>query len=153
MPTHPIPADYPQLGPSIAVRDCAAAIEFYKQAFGAIERMRLNEPSGKVGHAELQFGTGLLMLCDKYEGYNFTPDDLGGKTTVVLHLYVEDVDATVARAVEAGARLVLPVADQFYGDRSGRVQDPYGHVWLIASRIENMPPEEMKKRAAEAMKS
>jgi PhnB protein len=149
MKAQPIPSNYPQFTATIAVRDAAAAIEFYTRVFGAKERLRLTEPSGKIGHAELEFGNnGLLMLADRYEEWNLTPDDVGGKTTVVLHLYVEDVDATIERAVAAGAKLAMPPADMFYGDRSGRVIDPFGHIWLISTHIEDVSPEEMKRRFA-----
>jgi PhnB protein len=146
MKAKPIPSNYPQLTPSIATRDTAAAIDFYKQAFGARERMRLTEPGGRIGHAELEIGTGLLMLSDKYEGFNYTPDDADGKSTVVLHLYVEDVDATIDRAVAAGAKVTMPPTDQFYGDRSGRILDPFGHIWLISTHVEDVSVEEMKNR-------
>ena len=144
-----IPSNYPQLIPTIAVRDAASAIEFYRRAFGAKERLRLTEPGGKVGHSELEFGSsGLLMLADAYPEWNTTPEDAGGKTTVVLHLYVEDVDAVIERAVAEGAKTLIPVADQFYGDRSGRILDPFGHVWIISTHIEDVSEEEMKRRFA-----
>ena len=144
----PIPADYPQVCASICTRNTAEALEFYQKAFGATVRLCLKEPGGKVAHAEILIGSGLVMLADKYEGYNFSPDELEGKTTVVLHVYVDDVDAMIERAVAAGAKMVLAPSDQFYGDRSGRVLDPYGHVWLLASRIEDVSPEETERRAA-----
>ena len=146
MKANPIPTNYPQLCASIATRDTAGAIEFYKQAFGAKVRMCLKEPGGRIGHAELEFGSGLLMLSDKYEGFNNSPDDADGKTTVVLHLYVEDVDATLDRAVAAGAKLTMPAKDQFYGDRSGRIVDPFGHVWAIATHVADVSMEEMEKK-------
>jgi PhnB protein len=147
MKPNPIPSNYPQLTPAIAVRDGAAAITFYQKALGAKVRMCMKDPSGKVAHAELEIGTGLLMLADKFEGYNHTPDDLKA-STVTFNLYVEDVDAAVARAVEQGATLLFPVKDQFYGDRSGRVRDPFGHVWILSSHIEDVSPEEMDRRMA-----
>jgi PhnB protein len=146
MKANPIPSNYPQLCASITTRDTLSAIEFYKQAFGAKVRMCLKEPGGKVGHAELEIGSGLLMMADKYEGFNNTPDDTGGKSTVVLHLYVEDVDATLDRAVAAGAKLTMPAKDQFYGDRTGRIVDPFGHVWAIATHIADVTVEEMEKQ-------
>jgi len=146
MKANPIPTNYPQLTASITTRDTASAIEFYKQAFGAKARMCLKEPGGKIGHAELEIGSGLLFVSDKYDGCNNTPDDADGKTTVVLHLYVEDVDATLDRAVAAGAKLVMPAKDQFYGDRTGRIVDPFGHVWCIATHVADVSEEEMKKQ-------
>ena len=153
MKPNPIPSNYPELIPVIAVSDGQGAIEFYKEVFGAKERSRMADPSGKVMHAELEFGSSLLMLAEKCEGYNFTPEELDGKSPVALHLYVEDVDATVERAVETGGSVVIPVADQFYGDRSGRVRDPFGHIWLVSSHVEDVPPEEMKRRAAAFMET
>lgn len=147
MKTSWLPSNYPQFSAAIAARDAAAAIAFYLKIFGAKERIRLVERSGKVGHAELEFpGGGVLMIADRYEGCNETPDDLGGKTTVTLHLYVEDVDAAVQRAVDAGAKLLGAPTDQFYGDRNGRIMDPFGHVWALSTHIEDVSVEEMKRR-------
>jgi PhnB protein len=153
MKPNPIPDNYPQLIPVIAVRDGKGAIEFYKQAFDARERTRMEDPSGKIMHAEIEIGSALLMLADKCENYNYTPEEVDGKSPIALHLYVEDVDATVESAVAAGGTVVIPVADQFYGDRSGRVRDPFGHVWLISSHIEDVSPEEMERRSAAFMES
>ena len=147
MKARPIPSNYPQFSATIAVRDAKAAIAYYSEVFGAKKRMRLLEPGGKIGHAELVFEKGgLLMLSDSYPEWNVTPDDLGGKSTVVLHLYVESVDATIERAVATGGKLAMPIANHFYGDRSGRVVDPFGHVWLISTHIEDVSPDEMQKR-------
>jgi len=147
MKPSPIPANYPQLSPYITVSNATAALEFYQKAFGATVRMCMKDPGGRVGHAEVNIGHGLLMLSDPYEGHTPSPDKLGG-TTATLALYVEDVDATVARAVAAGAKVVMAVDDRFYGDRSGRILDPFGHMWNIATHIEDVSPEEMDRRMA-----
>jgi PhnB protein len=144
-----MPEDRPNLLPYICVNGGAAAIDFYQKAFGAVELQRLSDPSGKVGHAELKLGDTILMLSDEFPEYGAkSPEALGG-SPVMLHLYVEDADAAVARAVEAGATLESAVADQFYGDRGGKLTDPFGHRWWIASRIEEVAPEEQRRRAKE----
>lgn len=132
--------------PMLAVRGAAQALEFYKQAFGAVELFRL-EDGDKIGHAQIRIGTAEIMLADEYPEHNASPSQLGG-TSVILHLYVEDVDAVAAQAVAAGAELVRPVEDQFYGDRSGKLRDPFGHVWLIATPVEVVSIEEMQRRLA-----
>jgi PhnB protein len=148
MAVKPIPDDYPPLSPYLAIDGAAEAIEFYKKAFGAVERMRLAAPGGRIGHAEIQIGDALVMLADEHPEHNFRgPKTLGG-SSVTLHMYVENVDAFCERAVNAGATLVRPLADQFYGDRSGQLRDPYGHVWSVATHIEDVTPEEMQKRMA-----
>ncbi len=142
----PMPAEYPGVTPYLSVNDAAAAIEFYKKGFGATELMRLPGPDGKLGHAEIRIGNALVMLADEYPAYgNLSPKTLGG-SAVRLHMYVEDVDAFFDKAVAAGAKVLIPIADQFYGDRSGRLEDPFGHVWLISTHIEDVSPEEMQKR-------
>ncbi len=144
----PIPDGYRGATPYLTVKCAADAIEFYKKAFGAIETMRIGDPGGKIGHAEIQIGEARLMLSDEYPEMNvLSPETIGG-SPVVIHLYVEDVDAMAARAVEAGATVARPVADQFYGDRGGKFTDPFGHHWWIATHKEDVSPEEMKKRAA-----
>lgn len=136
----------PILAPSLAVSDAARAIEFYKAAFGAVELYRLTDKSnGKIGHAEITINGALLMLADEYPGFNKSPDTLGG-TAVRLHLMCDDVDATFAKAVEAGAAVIAPVEDQFYGHRLGRVRDPFGHEWMLSKEIEKISPEEMQRR-------
>lgn len=144
----PIPEGYEMITPYIGVNDGAAAIEFYKKAFGATEIMRMPGPDGKVGHADLLlFGRMHLMLADEAPQMGFrSPRTLGG-SPVMLHVYVEDADATVERAVSAGAKLLRPVADQFYGDRAGGIEDPFGHSWWFATRKAILSPEEMEKRA------
>lgn len=141
----PVPDGRPALTVSIVAADAAAAIAFYVAAFGAAEEFRLTEPSGKVGHAELRLGGTVLMLSDPYPDYGAVPPREGGRATR-LHLYVEDVDAAIARAVSAGAKVERPAADQFYGDRSGTVIDPAGHAWHLASRREEVSPAEMQAR-------
>lgn len=144
----PIPAEYPGITPYLGVKDAAAAIEFYKKAFGATERMRLDAPGGKIGHAEVAIGNTIVMLADESPEYgNLSPQTLGG-STVRLHMYVENVDAFFDKAVAAGAKILIPIADQFYGDRSGRLEDPFGHVWLVSTHTEDVSPEEMERRMA-----
>jgi PhnB protein len=144
----PIPDNYHVVTPYLSIRGAANAIEFYKKAFGATERMRMSQPDGRVGHAELQIGDSCVMLADEFPEMDFRgPHSVGG-SPVHLHLYVEDVDAVVAQAVGAGAKVVRAVQDQFYGDRSGTITDPYGHVWHVATHKEDLSPEEMRKRAA-----
>ncbi|CAJ60246.1 MULTISPECIES: VOC family protein [Frankia] len=142
----PIPDDYPRLCPYLCVDGAAAAIEFYASVLGATERMRLAGPGGTVAHAELALGDSVLMLSDEFpEMGAVSPASVGG-SPVTISLYVEDVDATYDRALAAGATAVRPVADQFYGDRSGQFTDPFGHRWSIASRVEQVPPQEMAAR-------
>jgi PhnB protein len=144
----PIPAGYEGAIPYLCVHDAAAAIEFYTRAFGAVELMRMADPSGRVGHAEIKIGGAIIMLSDEHPEMGGTsPKTLGGTPVNVL-LYFEDVDAIAKRAVAAGGRLTRAVEDQFYGDRSGRLEDPFGHVWWIATHKEDVSPEEMKRRAA-----
>ena len=140
------------LMPYIAVRGGAKAIDFYVEALGAVEKYRLVDPAdGKVGHAELTLGDNTLMLSDEYPDFGaLSPESLGG-SPVKLHLYVDDADETFARAVQAGAIELRPVKDQFFGDRSGLIQDPFGHSWFIASKVEDVSPQEMQKRWAEGL--
>lgn len=141
-----IPEGWHAVTPYLVVKDAARAIDFYRQAFGAEETMRLAEPSGKIGHAEIKIGGAYIMLADEYpEQGHRSPQSLGG-SPVNIHLYVEDVDAVASRAVEAGGKLLSPVADQFYGDRSGRLEDPFGHTWMISTHKEDMTPAEMQQR-------
>jgi len=143
-----IPEGFQGATPYLCARGAAAAIEFYKKAFGAIEIMRMEAPDGRLGHAEIQIGTAKLMLADEYPEMGFrSPQTLGG-SPVTIHIYVEDVDALAAQAESAGAKVLRPVADQFYGDRSCQLADPFGHVWSFATHKEDISPEEMKRRAA-----
>jgi PhnB protein len=132
--------------PYLCCQDAARAIDFYKQAFGATEVMRLAEPSGRIGHAEIKIGEAVIMLADEYPEMGVrSPLSLGG-TPVAIHLYVSDVDALAERAVAAGATVLRPVADQFYGDRSGTISDPFGHRWFLATHTEDVSPQEMRQR-------
>ncbi len=143
---NPIPAEYPGITPYLGVKDAAAAIEFYKRAFGATELMRLPMPDGKIGHAEVKIGNSIVMLADESpEASHYSPQTLGG-SSVKLHMYVEDVDAFFERATAEGAKVIIPVADQFYGDRSGRLEDPFGHLWIVSTHTEDVSPEEMNRR-------
>jgi PhnB protein len=147
----PIPEGYHTLTTYLAVDDAAAAINYYTRAFGAKELGRMDAPGGKVGHAELEIGDSRLMLSDPFpQSSTRPPKELGG-TTASVFLYVEDVDAVVQRAVDAGATVTMEVADQFWGDRFGTVTDPFGHVWSVATHVEDVPPEEMADRAKAAM--
>jgi PhnB protein len=151
MATKPIPEGYHTATPYLAVDDAAEAIEYYKNAFGAKERSRMEAPDGSIGHAELEIGDSLVMLSDPFpQATTRTPKELGG-TTATVFLYVEDVDAVVKRAVDAGATVTMEVADQFWGDRFGAITDPFGHSWSIATHVEDVPPDEMARRAEEAM--
>ncbi len=146
----PIPEGYHTATPYLIVRDAASAIAFYKQAFGATELMRHADASGRIGHAEIQIGDSHIMLADEFPEMGFRSPQAYGGSPVSIYLYVDDVDAIADRAVAAGAKLDRPVQDQFYGDRSGGVTDPFAHVWHIATHIEDVAPEELRKRAAAA---
>ena len=149
--TKPIPEGYPRLTPYLIVDGASAAIDFYCSVLGASERMRMPMPNGRIGHAELELGDSLLMLADENPDMDIRgPASLGG-TPVSMHLYVEDADAVFARALEAGAKALRPVEDRFYGDRSGQFEDPFGHRWDVSTHVEDVPPEEMSKRAEAAM--
>lgn len=146
MTVTPIPNEQQPLAPYLIVKGAPAAIAFYEKAFGATERFRLTEPSGKVGHAELSMGGANVMLADEYPDFGaLSPVTIGG-SPVTLHLYVEDVDRFVERAVEAGATVLRPLTDEFFGDRVAMLVDPFGHKWHLASRREVVSPVEMQKR-------
>ncbi len=146
MPVSHIPAGFHAVTPYLMIKGAASAIEFYKNVFGATDVMRLDGPDGKIAHAEIKIGESLIMLADESgEMNNRSPQTVGG-TGVYIALYVPDVDAVAQKAVAAGAKLLIPIADQFYGDRSGRLADPFGHIWLIATHIEDVSSEEMQKR-------
>ena len=150
MPTtvKPIPEGHHAVTPYLSIKGAANAIEFYKKAFRAREVMRMAQPDGRVGHAELQIGDSRIMLADEFPDTNFRgPHSIGG-TPVHLHLYVSDADAVVNQAVAAGAKVLRPVQDQFYGDRSGSLVDPHGHVWHVATHKEDLSVEDIQKRAA-----
>lgn len=149
MSVQPIPEGYPRLSPYLSVDGAARAIDFYTEVLGAVERFRMPGPDGKIGHAELALGDSMIMLADEHPDIGFlSPARIGG-TAVTLHTYVEDVDATFERALAAGAKSLRPVETQFYGDRSGQFEDPFGHRWSIASHVEDVDEEEMARRAAE----
>ena len=130
----------------LCVPDAGAAIDFYQRAFGVREKFRLTEPSGRIGHAELDFGGTTVMLCDEYPECGIRSAKALGGSPVTIHLHVDDADALLAQAVAAGATLEMPAQDHFYGERSGAVRDPYGHRWLIGHSIEDVQPEEMQRR-------
>jgi PhnB protein len=149
--TKPIPEGYHALTPSLAVDNATQAIEFYKRAFGAKERMRMPGPGDTIAHAELEIGDSVLMLADPFPQSTVKPPKQLGGTTVGIFLYVEDVDEVVQQAIDAGATVTMPVEDQFWGDRYGSVADPFGHTWQIATHKEDLTPEEISERGKEAM--
>jgi PhnB protein len=144
----PVPDGYRTLTPYLIVADGADAIAFYQRAFDARLRLRLDRPDGKIGHAELAIGDSVVMVADEYPAHGARGPAAYGGSPVGLHLYVADADAVAARAIHAGARLVDPVADKFYGDRLGTIEDPFGHRWYIATHIEDLTPDEIGRRAA-----
>ena len=151
MAVKPIPDGYHSVTPYLIVADGAAAVAFYQQAFEAKVRMRLPRPDGRIAHAELRIGDSVIMLADEHPEIGaLAPSTIGG-TPVGLHVYLEDVDAVAAKAIAAGATLKRPVENQFYGDRLGTVEDPFGHRWHVSTHIEDVSPEEIGRRAAVAM--
>jgi PhnB protein len=158
MAIQPIPDGYHTATPYLIVKGAGRAIEFYKRAFGASEVMRMDGPNGRIGHAEIRIGNSPIMLADEYPEMGFrSPQSLSEaganmKPPVSILLYVEDVDARFKKAIGAGAQELKPLQDQFYGDRSGTLQDPFGHVWTIATHKEDVSPDEMKKRAEAFLK-
>ncbi len=149
MAVQPIPDGYPRITPYLHVDGAAAAIEFYGTVLGTTERMRMPSPGGKIGHAELELGDSKLFLADEFPGYGSVGPD--GSSPVTVHLYVTDADATFNRAVEAGATVKMPMEDAFWGDRYGKLVDPFGHHWSIAEHLEDLTPEQMQERMAVAM--
>jgi PhnB protein len=146
----PIPEGYHSAMPFLTVDNGQKALEFYKRAFGAKEVMRLEGPDGKLGYAEIQIGDSRIMLSDEFPNMNKSAKTLGGSPVAIM-LYVEDADKLFKQAVTAGAKEVQPLKDQFFGDRTGSVTDPFGHRWFVCTHIEDVPPEELKRRAAEVM--
>jgi PhnB protein len=142
---NPIPDGYRSAIPMLAYSDAAKAIEFYRKAFGATEVNRLTDDKGKVAHCEMRIGEAQIMIADEYPGENVTPQQLGG-AAVIIHLFVEDVDALFARATAEGATILRPLNDQFTGNRNGKLRDPFGYVWLIQTRKEDISAEEMHRR-------
>ncbi len=148
----PIPEGYHSATPYLIVKNAAEAIAFYQRAFEATELLRMADRNGVIAHAEIKIGDSVIMLADENPNLGYRgPRSLGGSSVSIL-LYVADVDATFERAIQAGARVQRPVANQFYGDRSGAVEDPFGHFWTISTHVEDVPPEEMKQRVETAFK-
>jgi len=146
MSVPPIPAGYHTVTPYLIVRGAGKAIDFYKRAFGATETMRMEQPDGRIGHAEIKIGDSPIMLADEFPEMGFkSPQSYGGSSVGIL-LYVEDADAVYAQALAAGGEELKPLADQFYGDRSGTITDPFGHTWTVATHQEEVSPEELRSR-------
>jgi PhnB protein len=144
---HHIPEGYHAVTPYLVLDQAAKAIDFYKQVFGATEAMRMPDPSGRIGHAEIKIGNSHIMLSDEFPEMGFRgPKSLGG-APVTLMLYVDNADEVFRKAIAAGAQERQAMKDQFYGDRSGQIQDPFGHIWTIATHVEDVAPEEMERRA------
>ena len=151
MAVRKIPEDHNAVSPYLIVDGAARALAFYEQAFGATEIFRHTAPNGRIGHAEVRIGDTVIMLADEFPDLGaWAPRKFGG-SPVRLHLYVENVDAVAARAIAAGATVKSPVADQFYGDRMGTLEDPFGHTWYVTTHIEDVPPDELERRAKAAM--
>jgi PhnB protein len=144
-----IPEGYQSVVPYLAVDDAQKAIEFYQRAFGATERTRLTGPEGTIAHCELQIGDAIVMLSDPFPQFLTRPPKEIGGTTTGLFMYVEDVDEAIQTAADAGATITMPAEDQFWGDRFGQVQDPFGHLWQLATRVEELTPEEVERRGQE----
>jgi PhnB protein len=149
MAVKPIPDGYHSITPYLIIKGAAKAIDYYKQVFGATELMRMPDEKGRIGHAELKIGDSPIMLADEHSEMGYVGPEARGGTPVSLMLYVPDVDATVKKAVGAGAKVVKDVADQFYGDRNGTITDPFGHVWTISTHKEDVSMEEMKRRMSD----
>jgi PhnB protein len=143
-----IPEGYTAVSPALAFKGAAAAITWYKNIFGAKEKMRFDNPDKTIGHAEITIGDSLVYLADENLQYNQSPKTLGGNS-VNLCVYVPDVDAVIKKAVDNGAKLIMPVADQFYGDRSGRIEDPFGYIWVISTHVKDVSEEEMHRKMEE----
>ena len=148
---NPIPPGYSTVVPYISVKHASDAIAYYKKAFGAEETVRMDVPDGKIGHAELKIGDSLVMLSDPFPQASTTPPKELGGTSASIFMYVEDVDAVVQKAVDAGATVTMEVEDQFWGDRFGSITDPFGHNWSIATHVEDLTPEEIEERGKAAM--
>jgi PhnB protein len=144
-----VPQGYRTATPYLIIDGAAKALDFYKRIFGAVEKMRMPSPSGKVGHAEITIGDSIIMLADEHLEVNARSPKTVGGTPVSLHLYVKDVDALARQAAAAGARTVRPVQTQFYGDRNGMLEDPFGHQWHVSTHVEDVSPAELRRRAAQ----
>jgi len=152
MTVQAVPKGYHTVTPHMTVRDAARAIEFYKQAFGAEDKRAMKGPDGKIMHAELRIGDSVIMLADEFPEFgSLSPLSTGG-TGIALHIYIEDVDSAFDRAVKAGAKVDMPVADMFWGDRYGKLSDPFGHKWSIATHIRDMSSEEIGEAQEEFMR-
>lgn len=147
-PVKPIPDAYHAVTPYLCIAGAAGALDFYKKAFGAKEIMRVAAPENRIGHAEIEIGGSRIMLADEFPEMGFRGPKSYSGSPVHIHLYVEDVDKVANQAVAAGAKVVRPVTNQFYGDRTGTVEDPFGHTWHIATHVEDVPPDEVQRRAA-----
>ena len=152
MPVSPIPEGYHSVTPYLVIKNAAAAIEFYKKAFGAVELFRMPAPGSKIRHAEIKIGDSPVMLADEYPDMGFKGPESFGGTPVSLMIYVDDVDKIYPQAIAAGGKELRPLQNQFYGDRSGTLIDPFGHVWTIGTHVEDISEEELAKRAEAAMK-
>ena len=148
-----IPANYHSVTPYMSFKNTDAAIDFYKKAFGAVEKFRLKDPDGKIGHAEIMIGNSHIMLSDEYPDFGSVSVQTVGGSPIKLHICVDDVDAFVSRAVEAGATILRPVQDKFYGERVGMLADPFGYSWFVATLVEEVSPEEMQRRWNAAFKT
>ena len=148
-----VPKGYHNVTPYLIIDGAARALDYYQRVFGATERMRMPGPDGKIGHAEISIGDSMVMLADEHHEMGARSPRAVGGTAVSLMLYVNDVDATVKTAVAEGAKVLQPVEDKFYGDRMGTIEDPFGHHWHIGTHKEDVPPDELKRRAAEMAKS
>ncbi|HZQ69829.1 MAG TPA: VOC family protein [Terriglobales bacterium] len=151
MAVKPVPEGYHTATPYLYVKGGAKALDFYKKAFGATELLRMEGPGGSIGHAEIRIGDSPIMLADEFPDMGARSPEAYGGSPVGIMLYVPDVDATVKRAVDAGAKLDRAVEDKFYGDRMGSLVDPFGHTWYVATHIEDVTPEEMKRRSEQMM--
>jgi PhnB protein len=151
--TKPIPDGYHSATPYLMVKGAANAIDYYKRAFDATELFRMADEKGTIGHAEIRIGDSIIMLADDQPGALCHPPRSLGGSSVGMMIYVSDVDTVFKRALEAGGKALRPLTNQFYGDRSGTLEDPYGHVWTVATHVEDVPPEELKRRAEQAMRS
>ena len=152
MATRAVPEGYHTATPYLIMDDASGAIEFYERAFGAKELTRFDAPGGKVGHAEIKVGDSIIMLADEYPDMGYRSPHAMGGTTVSIMLYLDDVDAVFEQAVAAGAKMLRPVQNQFYGDRTGTLEDPYGHMWTLATHVEDLSHQEIMLRAQTAMK-
>lgn len=148
MKVKPIPEGYHAITPYLVVNNAAKAIDFYRAAFGAKEKFRIPAPGGKIGHAEIEVGNSVVMLADEHPDHGFKGPQSYGGTPVSLLFYTTDVDGVVKKAISAGAEVMKPVEDQFYGDRMGTLRDPFGHIWSVATHVEDVSPEEMNRRMA-----